>query len=119
VARRLDAIRRTVFVQIPYRGAASVSEHRELIALLAKDAPAADTRSEMQLSGNTNRTEAFAATLVDLRKGDPQAPFPTPYHTVNPWRYVSTNPTNNPNSFDLWAEVPLGREIKIIGNWKE
>ena len=38
---------------------------------------------------------------------------------VNPWRYVSTNPTNNPNSFDLWAEVPLGREIKIIGNWKE
>ncbi len=38
---------------------------------------------------------------------------------INPWRYVSTNPTNNPNSFDLWAEVPLGREIKIIGNWKE
>ena len=27
VARRLDAIRRTVFVQIPYRGAASVAEH--------------------------------------------------------------------------------------------
>ena len=41
---------------------------------------------------------------------------PTP---INPWRYVSTNPTNNPNSFDLWAEVPLGREIKVIGNWKE
>ena len=41
---------------------------------------------------------------------------PTP---INPWRYVSTNPTNNPNSFDLWAEVPLGRETKIIGNWKE
>jgi DNA-binding GntR family transcriptional regulator len=41
VARRLDAIRRTVFVQIPYRGAASVAEHRELIALLASHAPAA------------------------------------------------------------------------------
>jgi DNA-binding GntR family transcriptional regulator len=40
VTRRLDAIRRTVFVQIPYRGAASVSEHRELIRLLAESAPA-------------------------------------------------------------------------------
>jgi DNA-binding GntR family transcriptional regulator len=38
VTRRLDAIRRTVFVQIPYRGAASVAEHRELIRLLADGA---------------------------------------------------------------------------------
>ena len=36
VTRRLDAIRRTVFVQIPYRGAASVAEHRELVRLLAQ-----------------------------------------------------------------------------------
>lgn len=35
VARRLDAIRRTVFVQIPYREAASVAEHRHLIELIA------------------------------------------------------------------------------------
>jgi DNA-binding GntR family transcriptional regulator len=41
VARRLDAIRRTVFVQIPYRGAASVAEHKQLLALLASGAPAA------------------------------------------------------------------------------
>jgi len=41
VARRLDAIRRTVFVQIPYRGAASVAEHRELIDLIASGAPPA------------------------------------------------------------------------------
>jgi DNA-binding GntR family transcriptional regulator len=40
VARRLDAIRRTVFVQIPYRGAASVAEHRELIELIAAGASA-------------------------------------------------------------------------------
>ena len=42
VARRLDAIRRTVFVQIPYRGAESVVEHRELIELLRRKAPAAE-----------------------------------------------------------------------------
>jgi DNA-binding GntR family transcriptional regulator len=37
--RRLDAIRRTVFTQIPYRGRASIEEHRELIALLRAGAP--------------------------------------------------------------------------------
>jgi hypothetical protein len=30
-----------VFVQIPYRGASSVSEHRELIELIASGGPAA------------------------------------------------------------------------------
>jgi DNA-binding GntR family transcriptional regulator len=42
VARRLDAIRRTVFLQIPYRGSASVAEHRNLIALIAARAPAGE-----------------------------------------------------------------------------
>jgi DNA-binding GntR family transcriptional regulator len=41
VARRLDAIRRTVFVQIPYRAGASIAEHRELIKLIAEGADAA------------------------------------------------------------------------------
>jgi DNA-binding GntR family transcriptional regulator len=40
VGRKLDAIRRTVFVQIPYRGAESVTEHRELIELIVSGAPA-------------------------------------------------------------------------------
>jgi DNA-binding GntR family transcriptional regulator len=39
VSRRLDAIRRTVFIQIPYRGSASVAEHQELIELLSNGAP--------------------------------------------------------------------------------
>ncbi|MCL2396210.1 MAG: GntR family transcriptional regulator [Acidimicrobiaceae bacterium] len=42
VGRRLDAIRRTVFLQIPYRGAASVAEHEALIRLLARRAPAVE-----------------------------------------------------------------------------
>jgi DNA-binding GntR family transcriptional regulator len=41
VARRLDAIRRTVFVQIPYRAEASIGEHRELIRLIAEGADGA------------------------------------------------------------------------------
>jgi DNA-binding GntR family transcriptional regulator len=42
VTRRLDAIRRTVFVQIPYRGAESVAEHRRLLELIAAGATAAE-----------------------------------------------------------------------------
>jgi DNA-binding GntR family transcriptional regulator len=39
VTRRLDAVRRTVFVQIPYRGSASIDEHGGLIALIEAGAP--------------------------------------------------------------------------------
>ena len=35
VERRLDAIRRTVFTHIPYRGAESIAEHRELFLVVA------------------------------------------------------------------------------------
>lgn len=58
----------------------------------------------------------------------PAALHPVPTNPgLNPWRYISTNPTNNPNSFDLWAEIPLKAEpvgatwkvtVKVIGNWK-
>ena len=43
--------------------------------------------------------------------------------TVNVWRYNSSNPTNNPASFDLWADIPVKNkstgeyELKVIGNW--
>jgi DNA-binding GntR family transcriptional regulator len=45
VARRLDAIRRTVFVQIPYRGKDSIVEHRELLKLISKHASAEEIES--------------------------------------------------------------------------
>lgn len=38
---------------------------------------------------------------------------------LNPWRYVSTNPTNNPGTFDLWAEIVVRGQIKTFGNWKQ
>jgi len=49
--------------------------------------------------------------------------FPPPIQipgreTMNPWRYVSTNPTNNPGHFDLWCEVVLNNERRVIGNWR-
>jgi len=42
---------------------------------------------------------------------------------VNTWRYNSSNPTKNPASYDLWAEIVDGTDedgdpiIRRIGNW--
>lgn len=49
---------------------------------------------------------------------------------TNTWRYVVARPlrkpndttpypTNNPASFDLWAEVTIRGRTVVIGNWKE
>jgi prepilin-type N-terminal cleavage/methylation domain-containing protein len=63
---------------------------------------------------------------VEWPRNDPRFPPPisTPDPRVkqinpNPWRYVSTQPTNNPQSFDLWAEYVDGKKIKIICNWSK
>lgn len=39
--------------------------------------------------------------------------------TLNPWRYVSTNPTNNPGSFDLWVDLVLGNKTYRVNNWNQ
>lgn len=36
---------------------------------------------------------------------------------INPWRYNATSPTHNPGKFDLWAEVVIGSDTNVIGNW--
>jgi prepilin-type N-terminal cleavage/methylation domain-containing protein len=39
--------------------------------------------------------------------------------TFNPWRYRSTNPTNNLASFDLWADIQVGGSTVRICNWSQ
>ena len=38
--------------------------------------------------------------------------------TFNPWRYNSSRPTHNADSYDLWVDVVLGGKTITIGNWK-
>ena len=54
--------------------------------------------------------------------------FPAAAVELNTWRYIVSKPrrgpndrypTNNPNTFDLWADVRIGGRIVTIGNWKE
>jgi len=38
---------------------------------------------------------------------------------VNPWLYVSTSPTNNPDRFDLWTEVIIAGKTLRFSNWEK
>jgi prepilin-type N-terminal cleavage/methylation domain-containing protein len=38
---------------------------------------------------------------------------------LNPWRYNSSNPTNNPGSYDLWVQLSIGGEKNLICNWRK
>ena len=39
-------------------------------------------------------------------------------NTLNPFRYNSSSPTNNQNSFDLWVDVVFGKKTNRVNNWK-
>jgi prepilin-type N-terminal cleavage/methylation domain-containing protein len=38
---------------------------------------------------------------------------------INPWRYNSSSPTNNPSSYDLWIDFYIGGKLYRIGNWSK
>jgi prepilin-type N-terminal cleavage/methylation domain-containing protein len=45
------------------------------------------------------------------------AAVPAPVGYINYFSYVSSNPTNNPNSFDLWVDVVINGKTNRINNW--
>lgn len=58
--------------------------------------------------------------LVGSVGWDSKLPPPIPQAPgVNPFRYVSTNPTHNPNSFDLWIDIYVQGKTLRICNWSE
>jgi prepilin-type N-terminal cleavage/methylation domain-containing protein len=36
---------------------------------------------------------------------------------LNPFRYVSTHPTNNTGSYDLWVDIVIGGKTNRVCNW--
>ena len=46
-------------------------------------------------------------------------PVDGPNGDFNPWHYVSSGPVNNPDSYDLWAEIMIGKQTNIICNWSD
>jgi prepilin-type N-terminal cleavage/methylation domain-containing protein len=37
----------------------------------------------------------------------------------NPWHYDASDPTHNPDSFDLWIDLLIGGKTVTIGNWND
>jgi prepilin-type N-terminal cleavage/methylation domain-containing protein len=42
-----------------------------------------------------------------------------PGTTLNPWHYVSSHPTNNTGSYDLWVDLVVGGKTYQVNNWSK
>lgn len=68
---------------------------------------------------NRNPDIEVAVCPVPWPVGNSKFPSPIPAKPdANPWRYNSSNPIHNPGQFDLWCEIVVRGEKRIIGNWK-
>jgi prepilin-type N-terminal cleavage/methylation domain-containing protein len=38
---------------------------------------------------------------------------------INPWRYNSSNPTNNPGGYDLWVQLSISGKKNLVCNWSK
>jgi prepilin-type N-terminal cleavage/methylation domain-containing protein len=47
------------------------------------------------------------------------APRNGPDKELAVWHYNKSNPTNNVGEYDLWAEIDIGGEKVVIGNWEK
>jgi hypothetical protein len=66
----------------------------------------------------------FATPAVGPTNSTPPAPPPVPWSPVlhqfvNVIRYVSSNPTNNPTSYDLWVDLLIGGKTNRVSNWSK
>ena len=66
----------------------------------------------------TNYNNTFGVTLIISSVGGPDAKYqPLGQPDLNPWRYNSSNPTNNPGSYELWIQLSIGGKTNLICNW--
>ena len=55
--------------------------------------------------------------LVSSVGGPDPAYQPLNVQDANPWRYNSSNPTNNPGSYDLYIQLRIAGKTNLICNW--
>ena len=66
----------------------------------------------------TNYSNNFGVTLLICSVGGPNATYqPLGQQDLNPWRYNSSSPANNPGSYDLWVQLVIGKQTNLICNW--
>jgi prepilin-type N-terminal cleavage/methylation domain-containing protein len=74
-----------------------------------------------QIYNFTNETTGpLGINLLVGSVGGPDANYkPLGQEDLNPWRYNSSNPTNNPGSYDLWIQLVIGGKSNLICNWSK
>ena len=71
-------------------------------------------------SGAPDMTVSAVIKVLSCSVRLEEAPYPMPNSDpvgLNPWRYVSTKPTNNVNSYDLWVDLVIGGKNYRVSNW--
>jgi len=65
----------------------------------------------------SNGVVANTTEIVTSIGGPDEAYKPLGVSDLNPFRYNSTNPTNNPGSYDLWIDLRINGKTNRISNW--
>ncbi len=69
-----------------------------------------------QMAGWNNGQDMFKVIACPV-PGPPIYPGSSPLAGQNLFGYNSSNPTNNPGSFDLFVDVVIGGKMYRVGNW--
>jgi prepilin-type N-terminal cleavage/methylation domain-containing protein len=66
-----------------------------------------------------SQTKDFnGVTLLVASVGGPDANYaPLGTSGLNPWRYNSSNPTNNPGSYELYVQLQIKGKTDLVCNW--
>ncbi len=66
----------------------------------------------------TNSTDPNPFKMLITSVGGPDGSYhPLGAVGINPWRYNSSNPTNNPGAFDLWVQLSISGKTNLVCNW--
>jgi prepilin-type N-terminal cleavage/methylation domain-containing protein len=68
----------------------------------------------------TTTSHGVPVTILITADGGPDVTYmPLGQSGINPWRYNSSNPTNNPGSYDLWVQLSIAGKTNLICNWSK
>jgi prepilin-type N-terminal cleavage/methylation domain-containing protein len=71
-------------------------------------------------TATVNANGASITNLVTAVGGPLPAYQPMGVPGVNPWRYNSSSPTNNPGAYDLWVQIVIKPgQTNLICNWRK
>ncbi len=69
---------------------------------------------------NSSGSPAYTNFVLVASVGGPDATYLAPgvgVPDLNPWRYNSANPTNNPGAYDLYVQLVIGGKTNLVCNW--